>query len=154
MKAEKSGGRAMSIKMLAVHCSICGMDMDCPESMLSAERHFCARCTDLMAEGYEPDELKMSPDDIAQHLPGCDEVSMLLMDITFDGYWNKVLEYGIEHFDNERLAKESYLRGATSMLGLLVSQGMPPEFLDELAEGMRGAKKTMSGKKKIKKHMQ
>ena len=97
--------------------------------------------TKMLAEGYE--ELKMSPDDIAQHLPGCDEVSMLLMDLTFDGYWNKVLEYGIEHFDNERLAKESYLRGATSMLGLLISQGMPPEFLDELAEGIRGAKRGM-----------
>jgi len=65
------------------------------------------------------------------------------MDITFDSYWKKVLEYGIEHFDDERLAKESYLRGVTSMLGLLVSQGMPPEFLDELAEGIRGAKRGM-----------
>jgi len=129
--------------MITVQCSLCGADMDCPESMLSAERHFCARCTDLMAEGYEPEELKMSPDDIAQHLPRCDEVSTLLMDLTFDGYWNKVLEYGIEHFDNERLAKESYLRGATSMLGLLISQGMPPEFLDELAEGIREAKRRM-----------
>ena len=102
MKVEKSGGRIESMKMLTVQCTICGMDMDCPESMLSAERHFCARCTDLMAEGYEPDELKMSPEDIAQH------------------------------FDNESLARDCYLQGATSMLGLLISQGMPPEFLDEL----------------------
>lgn len=143
---EKRGGKAKSTKMLTVACSICGMDMDCPESMLGAERHFCAQCTDLMAEGYEPEELKMSPEDIAQHLPGCDEVSMLLMDLTFDGYWNKVLEYGIEHFDNERLAKQSYLRGATSMLGLLISAGMPPEFLDELAEGIRGERRMGEGK--------
>ncbi len=73
-------------KNATVHCSICGMDMDCPESMLTVERHFCARCTDLMAEGYEPEELKMSPDDIAQHLPGCDEVSMLLMEL----HWSSV----------------------------------------------------------------
>ncbi|MBU4075496.1 MAG: hypothetical protein KKI06_02095 [Euryarchaeota archaeon] len=111
MKKMVTGNKMMT----TVQCTICGMDMDCPESMLSAERH----------------------------LPGCDEVSMLLMDLTFDGYWNKVLEYGIEHFDNERLAKQSYLRGATSMLGLLISQGMPPEFLDELADGMRGAKRRM-----------
>ena len=109
MKVEKSGGRTESMKMLTVQCTICGMDMDCPESMLSAERHFCARCTDLMAEGYEPEEL--SPDDIAQHLPKCDEVSILLMDVTFDGYWKNVQEYGMEHFDNERLAKQSYLGG-------------------------------------------
>ncbi len=31
MKVEKSGGK--STKMLTVACSICGMDMDCPESM-------------------------------------------------------------------------------------------------------------------------
>lgn len=57
MKAEKRGGK--SAKMLTVQCSICGMDMDCPESMI----------------------------------------------------------------------------------GLLISTGMPPEFLDELAEGMRGARR-------------
>ncbi len=50
---------------------------------------------------------------------------------------------GVRNSYYERLAKESYLRGATSMLGLLISQGMPPEFLDELAEGMRGAKRRM-----------
>lgn len=43
--------------------------------------------------------------------------------------------------NNETRAKECCLQGATSMLGLMISQGMPPEFLDELAQGMRGAKR-------------
>ncbi len=43
--------------------------------------------------------------------------------------------------NNERLAKERCLQGSTSMLGFLVSRGMPPQMLDELAEGMRGAKR-------------
>ncbi len=34
--------------------------------------------------------------------------------------------------NNETLAKERYLQGATSMLGLLISAGMPPPFLDDL----------------------
>lgn len=37
--------------------------------------------------------------------------------------------------NNERLAKEFYLQGDTSMLGLLISVGMPPEFLDDMGEG-------------------
>ena len=41
--------------------------------------------------------------------------------------------------NNEILEKERYLQGATSMLGLLRRVGMPPEFLDELAEGMEEA---------------
>jgi hypothetical protein len=45
--------------------------------------------------------------------------------------------------NNESLARDCYLQGATSMLGLLIRAGMPPEFLDELAEGMRGAKRRM-----------
>ena len=52
-------------------------------------------------------------------------------------------EQDMEHFDTETVARDCYLQGATSMLGLLISQGMPPEFLDELAEGMREAKKRM-----------
>jgi hypothetical protein len=43
--------------------------------------------------------------------------------------------------NNETRAKERYLQGATSMLGLLISVGMPPPFLDELAEGIREAKR-------------
>ncbi len=141
MKKMGTGNKMMT----TVQCTICGMDMDCPESMLSAERHVCARCTDLMAEGYKPEELKMSPDDIAQHFEKCEEVSIQLMDIAFDSYWKNVQEHGMEYFDpeNESLARDCYLQGATSMLALLISAGMPPEFLDELAEGMRGAKRGM-----------
>lgn len=141
MKKMGKGNNVMTI----VQCTICGMDMDCPESMLGADRHFCARCTDLMAEGYEPDELKMSPEDIAQHFEKCEEVSMLLMDIAFDGYWKNMQEYSMEHFDpeNESLARDCYLQGASSMAALLISAGMPLEFLDEVEEGMRGAKRRM-----------
>jgi hypothetical protein len=115
MKVEKKGGRAKSSKMLTVQCSICGIGMDCPESMLSADRHFCARCTDLLSEGYEPEELKMNPESLSRHFERCDE----------------------------RLAKEYYLQGASPMLGLLISTGMPPPFLDDLEEAIREAKMRM-----------
>ncbi len=49
---------------------------------------------------------------------------------------------GVKVEKSER-TKESYLRGATSMPWLLICQGMPPEFLDELAEGMGEAKRGM-----------
>lgn len=145
MKVENRGKKAKKNRKLTVQCTICGKDMDCPESMQSADGHFCARCTDLMAQGYEPDELKKSPEDIAQYFGKCEEVSILLMDIAFDSYWNKVQEYGKEDFDpeNESLAKDCYLQGAVSMLALLIRAGMPPEFLDDVEEGMREAKRRM-----------
>jgi hypothetical protein len=73
---------------------------------------------------------------------------MLLMDLAFDSYWKNVQEYGAEQIDpeNESLARDCYLQGATSMLGLLISAGMPPEFLDELAERMREAKRRVDEK--------
>lgn len=106
--SERRGGKVKETIMVNVSCSICGMDMDCPESMLSAKRHFCERCTDRLAEGYEPEELKKS----------------------FDP-------------ENESLARDCYLQGASSMAALLISAGMPPEFLDEVGEGIRGAKRRM-----------
>ncbi len=39
MKAEKKGGKTNNSKMVKVPSSICGSDMDCPESMLGADRH-------------------------------------------------------------------------------------------------------------------
>jgi len=148
MKAENRGKKAKKNRKLTALCTICGADMDCPESMQSADGHFCARCTDLMAQGYEPDELKKSPDDVAQHFEKCEEVSIQLMDIAFDSYWKHVKEYGVD-FDpeNESLARDCYLQGAVSMLALLTSAGMPPEFLDEVEEGMREAKRRRGDKK-------
>ena len=58
----------------------------------------------------------------------------------------KLQEQYMELFNHERLAREFYPQGATSMPGLLIGRGMPPEFLDELAEGMRESKRRM-GKK-------
>jgi hypothetical protein len=88
---------------------------------------------------------KKGPEDIAQHIERCIEISIQMMDIGFDSYWNKVREYGKEDFDpeTESLARDCYLQGASSMAALLISAGMPLEFLDEVEEGMRGAKRRM-----------
>ncbi len=139
MKVKKRGGK--STKMLTVTCSICGMDMDCPESMLSAERHFCARCTDLLAEGYEPEELNMDIKSLDRHFKRCDEVAEEMLDLAFYGYWKKVQEEGMEHYNYEALAKMFFIQGASSMLGFLISTGMPPPFLDDLEEAIKEAKR-------------
>lgn len=114
--------------MMKVKCSICGMDMDCPESMLSAQRHFCARCTDMLAEGYEPEDLKMDKESLERRFKRCDEVAEEMLDIAFYGYWNKVQAQGMEHYNYEALSKMFFLQGASSML-------------DDLMVAIRGAKK-------------
>lgn len=143
MKARKSGGNGKGTKMATVKCSICGMDMDCPESMLSAERHFCARCTDLLAEGYEPEELKVTRDSMEKHFKRCDEVAEKMLDIAFYEAFAKMQEQGMEHYNYEALAKTFFLQGASSMLGLLISAGMPPPMLDDLEEAIKEAKRRM-----------
>jgi hypothetical protein len=143
MKVEKKGGRAKSSKMVTVQCSICGIDMDCPESMLGADRHFCARCTDLLAEGYEPENLKMDPESLPRHFARCDEVAEEMLDIAFYEPYAKVHEQGMEHYNYEALAKMFFLQGVSSKLGLLISAGMPPPMLDDLEEAIRETKKRM-----------
>jgi len=66
-----------------------------------------------------------------------------MMDLSFDSYRDTGLKDGMEQIDNKTLTKDCYLQGAPSMPGLLISAGMPPEFLDELAEGIREAKRGM-----------
>lgn len=142
MKVAKKGGRAKSSKLVTVQCSICGMDMDCPESMLSAERHFCERCTDLLAEGYTPEELKMDKKSLAKYFRRCDDIAEELLDLTFYGFWKKMQDMEIS---KEELAREFYIHGASSMLGFLISMGMPPPFLDDLKEAIRKGKRGMKG---------
>ncbi len=140
MKVARKGGRAKSLKTKKIKCSICGINTECPESMLSAT---CERCTDLMAAGYKPEELKIDPESLARHFKRCDEVAEEMLDVAFYGYWKKVQEHGMEHYNYEALAKMFFLQGASSMLGLLISTGMPPPFLDDLEDAIRGAKKGM-----------
>ena len=142
MKVAKKGGRAKSSKLVTVQCSICGMDMDCPESMLSAERHFCERCTDLLAEGYKPEELKMDKKSLAKYFRRCDDIAEELLDLTFYGFWKKMQDMEIS---KEELAREFYIHGASSMLGFLISMGMPPPFLDDLEEAIREGKRGIKG---------
>lgn len=145
MKVAKKGGRAKSSKMVTVQCSICGMDMDCPESMLSAERHFCERCTDLLAEGYKPEELKMDKKSLAKYFRRCDDIAEELLDLTFYGFWKKMKD---KEISKEELAREFYIHGASSMLGFLISTGMPPPFLDDLKKAIREGKRGMGKMKR------
>ncbi|VVB86505.1 Uncharacterised protein [uncultured archaeon] len=68
-----------------------------------------------------------------------------MLDIGFYGYWKKVQEEGMEHYNYEALAKTFFLQGASSMLGFLISRGMPPPMLDDLEEAIREGKKKMAG---------
>ncbi len=141
MKAEKRGGKAKNSRMVNVPCSICGIDMDCPDPKPKNDMLTCDRCMELLEKGYSPEELKMTPQDIAKHIPRCEKVAKEMQYLAFDDAWEQVHEIGIEHFDHETLAKEFYNRGAVSMLLLMISLEMPPEMLDQLEEVSREAKK-------------
>ncbi|MDP2840946.1 MAG: hypothetical protein Q8O17_01555 [Candidatus Methanoperedens sp.] len=61
MVSEKRGGKVKDTGMVDVSCSICGMDMDCPESLLLDDQHFCPKCSHLMDEGYEIKDFMRDP---------------------------------------------------------------------------------------------
>ncbi|PWB54526.1 MAG: hypothetical protein C3F06_04285 [Candidatus Methanoperedenaceae archaeon] len=145
MKAEKRSGRTKGKKKNIIPCSVCGRETECPESMISGT---CDRCMHLMTQGYSPEELKMTPQDITKHIPRCEQVADGLLDITFDRDWKQVQELGLERINYEALAKDFYSRGAVSILLLMISQGMPPEFLDQMDEVLREAKKMRVGEGK------
>jgi len=144
MKAEKRGGKAKNTRKSNTCCSICGMDMDCPKP--EKDMLTCDRCMELLEKGYSPEELKMTPQDISKHIPRCEKVADGMLDLTFEENWKQVQELGLEKINYEALAKEFYNRGAVSILLLMLSQGMPPEFLDEMEEALREAKKMRAGK--------
>jgi hypothetical protein len=104
--------------------------------LLYVDRDVCERCADLFEYENLLEEQRGEPDDMGKHLPRCNDLSMHMMDITFDKYWDTLCKYGVDKIDNKTLSKESYLMGATSMLGLLMSVGMPPDLLDELSKAI------------------
>ncbi|NJD52473.1 MAG: hypothetical protein FIB07_06340 [Candidatus Methanoperedens sp.] len=102
----------------------------------------------LASECPSPKETEMTPEDISKHIPQCENVADGLMALTDDAYWKQMLEIGKKHFDNESLAKEFFKRGSVSMLLLMISLEMPPEFLDRIDEILREAKKMRVGEGK------
>lgn len=44
--------------MTVVKCSSCGNEMECPKSMLKAEKHICHICTDTLAYGVRQEDAK------------------------------------------------------------------------------------------------
>ncbi len=134
MKKRKTGNKIMT----AFQCTFCGRDL--PE-LLYVDRLVCERCADLFDYENIPEEQRGEQYDMGKHLPRCNGLSEHMMDITFDGFWDTVLEYGMDKIDRKKLSKESYLMGATSMLGLLMNVGMEPYYLDELSKAIMVAKK-------------
>ena len=78
---------------------------------------------------------------MGKHLPRCRSLSEYMTDVTLDGFWETVLEDGVAEIDKKTLSRESYIEGATSMLGLLISVGMEPYHLDELSRAIMVVKK-------------
>ncbi|HLB72064.1 MAG TPA: hypothetical protein VJJ51_13570 [Candidatus Methanoperedens sp.] len=126
-----------------VKCTICRLPMDCPESLLLADQHFCPKCSRLMDEGYEFKDFMRDPDISAQHYGYSHEVAQEMAEVMFQDHWKKVKEPGKE---NEALAKEFFYHGATQALGFLISAGMPPWFLDNLEKQIRVVKEIRRGR--------
>lgn len=80
------------------------------------DRLVCEQCADLFEYEGIPGEQRGAPDDMGKHLPRCNELSMHMMDITFDKYWDTLCKYGVDKIDSKTLSKESYLMGATSTI--------------------------------------
>lgn len=93
-------------------------------------------------------QMEMTPRDITKHIPKCENIADGLLDITFEGDWKQVEKFGLEGINYEGLAKDFYTRGAVLILLLMISQGMPPEFLDEIDDVLREAKKMKKGEGK------
>lgn len=122
--------RGMNDKTLVtVNCTMCRLPMDCDESLLLADQHFCPKCDRLMDEGYEIKDF-MGDLDILNRLFGFShELSQEMADVMFQDHWQKVPDKDKE---NEALAKEFFCQGAAQALGFLICGGMPPWFLDEM----------------------
>ncbi len=126
-----------------VKCTICRLPMDCPESLLLADQHFCPKCSRLMDEGYEIEDFMRDLDIVTRHYGYSHEVAREMADVMFQDYWKKVKEP-----ENEALAKEFFYHGATQALGFLITAGMPPWFLDELEKQIRIVKESRKGEGK------
>ena len=101
----------------------------------------------LASERHSPEETEITPQDISKHISQCEKVADGLMALTNEADWKQMLEMGRD-FDHESLAKEFFRRGAVSMLLLMISLEMPPEFLDRIDEILREAKKMRVGEGK------
>lgn len=138
MKPWNRGKKAKKNQKVTFQCTHCGRNI--PE-LLYVDRDVCERCSDLFEYENLLEEQRGDPDNMGKHLPRCRDLSEYMMDITFDSFWETVLEHGVDTIDKKTLSKESYIEGATSMLGLLMSVGMPPDYLDELSRAIMVAKK-------------
>jgi len=125
---------------VTVKCTMCRLPMDCEESMLGAQQHFCPRCDRLEAEGFDIEDFVRDPE-IRNRLFGYShELSHEMADVMFQDHWKKVPEK-----ENEALAKEFFCQGAAQALGFLIGVGMAPWHLEEMEGEIRVVREMRTG---------
>ncbi len=125
--------------MVTIKCTLCRLPMDCPESLLLADQHFCPKCSHLMDEGYEIEDFMRDLDIVTRYYRYSDELAQEMAEVMFQDHWKKVPEKDKE---NETLAKEFFYHGATQALGFLITAGMPPWHFDNLEKQIRMARES------------
>lgn len=126
-------------------CTGCKQEMDCPESMLKADGHYCWVCCELMEQGVGEKDLEKErklrgPAIEAESLR--QDIAGLITDIGFPSLWEQ--QKRNLGPDTENTAWEAHAAGAEAMLELITLQNPHSEetlrMLVKLKEGLEKAR--------------
>ncbi|MFH0861923.1 MAG: hypothetical protein V1875_02730 [Candidatus Altiarchaeota archaeon] len=126
-------------EMKTSQCSICGEDMECPESMLKAGKHICECCTSVMADGFEgEDEIRARSREerkILECRPEAEYLADYIRNEVYPG--DKPPKEILRTMSKKELAEEAYYQGALAALDFMLYAAGP--------ESVRRARKTVDG---------
>lgn len=111
--------------MAKVKCSYCEEEMDCPKSMLKAEKHICHICTDLLADGAPEDKIREIAKDareIEKYAGDGNKLTKEIFALTFD--YHKPDKELIRELSKRELVEGSFIEGITATLIFMLRLGV------------------------------
>ncbi|MEK6895660.1 MAG: hypothetical protein AABX48_04015, partial [Nanoarchaeota archaeon] len=143
-------------KMIDVKCSVCGKDMQMPESFLKAGKkkgidamrmpHICSDCTDKMGDSLGDEKMGAFMKDVNQQMEKMGEnnaiAEELAEEITYSNIDALISELDESDASEEDKIKEAFYRGAWMTL-FLIGNNHEPGFLEKEAESIKDFHKKM-----------
>jgi|SRR3989344_6962121 len=118
----------MENEMKKVNCSFCGNKMDCPENMLTAQKHVCNNCINKV-DNKNFAKFAEEMGNVFKELGDASEIADELVKLNFNEYLENE-EY--KELSKEDFGKEMYFEGIMNVLAHLSAMGLDKKDFEEL----------------------
>ncbi len=120
-----------NMKLVKCKCSYCGEEMECPESMLDADKHVCRFCLEVMTDRMSEEEIKEASKKermLSKYYKDVEEMADTIFSFTHSE--NTVPKKVLKKMNKRKIEEDALYMGIISTLDFILHTAGPEELIN------------------------